>query len=353
MKVLRVGVCGTDLGILRGQRPDRALVLGHEGIGEVAAVGLGADYFEPGQVVVFNPVNPRDQNDILGHSSEGLFQEYRLVTEDQIWRGLILPFDPAVHPACGPLVEPLGTAVYGDSLTRQIIEPKRVAVVGAGCIGLLNAIYAKLRGCAHVFLINKTRERLRWAVEQSIAAEGDALPDGDSLIGEILERTNGEGVDAAYLCTPHDGAKSALRKASIYVREGGCINLVGGFADEDLVDELPGIDLNKVRRANICGSPHPGVLLSCRSLRGKNLWLTGHRGTSGDHLRQSMRILSQEAARFAALVTHVIPLEAAPRLIGMLAHERVRRVSGTEVIKVVIHMFGEPDAGTARTGALS
>ena len=51
-----VGLCGTDLNILRGGRADRAQILGHEGVAEVVQAGdnvravcWGLDRIESGQ----------------------------------------------------------------------------------------------------------------------------------------------------------------------------------------------------------------------------------------------------------------------------------------------------------------
>lgn len=59
---LFVGVCGTDLQIIRRQRPDPATILGHEGIGRVLEGSNEEKDIHPGGYIVFNPVDPTDQN---------------------------------------------------------------------------------------------------------------------------------------------------------------------------------------------------------------------------------------------------------------------------------------------------
>src|SRR5258706_14597099 len=66
-----VGICGSDLDMLRGTRPVGTRILGHEGVAEVVAVGLGTPSFSVGQYVTFLPNNPNNLEDILGVSTEG------------------------------------------------------------------------------------------------------------------------------------------------------------------------------------------------------------------------------------------------------------------------------------------
>src|SRR5260221_6380476 len=71
-----VGICGSDLDLLRGTRPLGTHILGHEGVAEIASVGPGTSRFAVGQHVTFLPNNPQDPADVLGGSMEGLNQQY-------------------------------------------------------------------------------------------------------------------------------------------------------------------------------------------------------------------------------------------------------------------------------------
>ena len=56
VRVAATGVCGTDRGIVLGSFPAVAgVILGHEAVGEVAAVGPAVDALRPGDAVVVNP----------------------------------------------------------------------------------------------------------------------------------------------------------------------------------------------------------------------------------------------------------------------------------------------------------
>lgn len=338
---LRVGVCGTDLEIIRRTRPDVATILGHEGVAEVVEIGPGVAEFSVGQLVIFNPVNPNDQNDILGHSTEGLFQQRFLVSQSALKRGLVVPFDARVPLVCGPLVEPLGTVIYGQSLVEQVCHQECIAVIGAGPIGLLNAFYARSQGCASVFLVDNSRERLDWAVRRNIVSADEAVLNSTRLADVLLERTAGHGVDAVYLCTTRTSAPEALSQSLRYLRRGGCIDLVVGFSDGDSIPELPNVELNGIRRANFCGRPHAGKLTRCFAGEGKAVWLTGHRGTSEDHLQDAMKSLLKEPDRYASIISHVVSLSAAPLVLERLLTTRPKRVEGEECVKVIIDVTRE------------
>jgi 2-epi-valiolone-7-phosphate 1-reductase len=328
VKPLMVGICGTDLQILRGQRGDTATILGHEGIGTV--VWSGATGLHAGDLVVFNPVNPLAQDDILGHSCDGLLQECVLVDAAHVASGTLLPMDRDVPAALGALVEPLGTVVYSQELIGRAVIPRSLAVIGAGPAGMLQLIYARRRGIGELHLISRSAPRLQWAVEHGLVAAQNAHASLD-----VPARVR--GVDAAAICADRSGALQALAMAAEIVREGGCIDLFGGTATGDRSETFPDIELNQIRRANVCGLPESGVLQTVRTANGKRVVLTGHRGTSAKHLRAAMNELKEAPAGYGILVSHVIALEDAPRVLTELATPARSGFEGV-AMKVIVDM---------------
>ena len=291
---LYVGVCGSDLDLLRGTRPLGTRIMGHEGIAEVVAVGPDVSQFSVGQRVTFLPNNPNDPADILGVSTEGLFQQRLLITSAALARGMVVPLAPGIPPVCGPLIEPFATVLYGQRLLEQIGSPKSMAVVGAGPIGLLNVLYARKQGCAQTFLVDTSQARLDWAVQRGVVADDQALLNSPHLVETLLERTAGQGVDATYLCTPRSATRAILRQALEFVREGGGISLTAGSDSSEELAELPRVNLDAIRRANVCGLGHE--VRACVTREGKQLWLTGHSGASTEYLQEAMRLLVEDPA---------------------------------------------------------
>lgn len=340
ISILSTGICGTDLQIVKKSRDDSAAVLGHEGIGEVTKVGRDVTGFQPGQVVTFNPVNPLNQNEILGHSFEGIFQEEYLVSEKQLAWGLIQPLTKHLPMGVATLIEPLGTVLYAHHLVNQACKQKTVVIVGAGAIGLLHTLYAKSLGL-RVLLINRSKNRLNWLQDQKILNAEDCLIDGENTVSEIMAKTEGVGPDSVYICVPRESAKPVLRKALEYVRDGGCIDLVGGFKDGDEVEELPGLDLNALRRANICGEPKSGSVHQTQINGEKTIFLTGHRGTSPKHLDEAIGILGNNPHYFNQFITHAFSLEQAAAFLNRYRMNKLTPEEKVQYIKGVIAYEGQ------------
>ena len=105
-RVLFAAICGTDRQIVRGDRPDRARILGHEAIAEIHAVGANVQVLRLGERFVFNPVNPADQDEILGHSTEGVFQRFFTLPEPEILRrSLVEPVPAGMRSDVGALAD--------------------------------------------------------------------------------------------------------------------------------------------------------------------------------------------------------------------------------------------------------
>jgi threonine dehydrogenase-like Zn-dependent dehydrogenase len=315
--------------------------MGHEGVAEIVAVGPDVSQFSVGQRVTFLPNNPNDPAYILGVSSEGLYQQRLLISSAALTRSMVVPLASGVPLVCAPLIEPFATVLYGQSLLEQVGSPKSMAVVGAGPIGLLNALYARKQGCAHVFLVDTSQDRLDWAVQRGIVADEQALLNSPQLVETLLERTAGQGVDAAYLCTPRSATRSVLKQALSYMREDGGISLTAGVDSSEELAELPGVDLDAIRRANVCGLGQE--VGACVTREGKQLWLTGHSGASTEYLQEAMRLLLEDPASYARVISHVAPYRAAPGVFASLLAADSQDIMGTPGVKVIIDFTDDSD----------
>ncbi|MEU6559291.1 hypothetical protein [Nocardia nova] len=317
-RVLRVGICGTDLQIQRGARDDRAAVLGHEGIAE----RLDGPSDASGSCEIFNPVDPDDQDVILGHSVDGLLRDY-IVGEIDSLRSVVpacssLPLDLA------PLVEPTATCLYAWELMRpQLGKGAPVAIFGAGSSALLLAMLGEDLG-HRVYLVHPRSQRLRFIAQLGVlrtACLATSVP-VDSM-------------QAAVTCLPREAAQHAIEQATESLIDGGIINLFGGIPTSFQSPMIPHVDLSTVRRANICGRTRGSAHLEAVAATGKRVRLTGHRGTSPAHLHEAQRHLVDGASRYGRLITQVISLdEAAVRVPSMAGR---RRIHG-EHVKVVVDL---------------
>ncbi|HEY7093855.1 MAG TPA: zinc-binding dehydrogenase, partial [Ktedonobacterales bacterium] len=239
------------------------------------------------------------------------------------------------------LIEPFATVLYGQRLLEQIGSPKSVVIVGAGPIGLLNALYARKQGCAQIFLVDTSQARLDWAVQRGIVAGEQALLNSPQLVETLLERTAGQGVDAAYLCTPRSATRAVLRQALRFVREDGGISLTAGADSSEELAELPGVDLDAIRRANVCGLRQE--VRACVTREGKKVWLTGHSGASTEFLQEAMRLMVEDSASYARVISHVVSYRAAPGVFARLLAANSQDIKGEPGVKVIIDFTDDGD----------
>jgi glucose 1-dehydrogenase len=172
MRVLEVGIDGTDTEInsgLYGEAPPGSdfLVIGHEALSVVEAVGEGVSDFKPGDLVVSTVRRPDDcPNCRAGESDMCLSGNYteRGIKGAHGYMGEYYSETPAfmvkIPPALRPfavLLEPLSivekaTFQAWKIQERMLWEPKRAVILGAGQIGILGTILLRLRGLeVHVY----------------------------------------------------------------------------------------------------------------------------------------------------------------------------------------------------------
>lgn len=335
VRPLYTGVCGTDLQIIRGLRSDPSAVLGHEGAAEVCKVGSAITDFKVGQRVTFNPTNENDPHDILGHTMPGLWQHNMIISQQSLRRGMLIPLHPGVPSLIAPLIEPLAVNIYANQLIQQQCQPQRIMVIGGGTIGLLQILYARMNGYTDITLVSSTRERLTWAIERNIIPPDKAIlstPD----FSIFTQKRIPESIDACYICTTRPTAPIALRQAVETVRPGGCIDLIGGFADQCTIPELPDVSPGAIRHLNTCGRPQPGIMTSHKTTQGKSLWLTGHRGVSSAHLIMAMDLLARHTDYYRVVISHIFSLPAAARALEEFRTTHRRQFQERECIKMVI-----------------
>lgn len=332
-----VGVCGTDLQIVNGMRPDTAHVLGHEGGGVVVEAGRGAA-LRPGQKVVFNPSAQLPKGRILGHNFDGLFQRYIAVDAQAVTDGLTQPAQDGLPAICAALVEPLAGIIYTHELISHAVpDLESVVVFGAGPVGLLMTEYLRQTG-TRVLLVHPGQARLNTAVELQFITASATMTLADNLPERMLDWNGAQYFDAAVICTSMAGAVAALGHAVKVLKNGGCIEMVSNYALSSPTPEgISAQALRTVRAANICGNPPEGAYITAE-VGGRRIVFTSHRGTSWAHLSRAMEALSSSTSRYSALITHILTLQDAAKAIRTLAGERGALVEGRDCIKAVVDM---------------
>ncbi|SDS55029.1 zinc-dependent alcohol dehydrogenase [Actinoplanes derwentensis] len=225
------GICGSDsLYISVGGIPPRqgATPLGHEPAGEIAEVGADVTGLTVGDHVVLNPMAAEDG--IIGSGgAQGGLSEYVLIRGAQIGKHLLtvpdhIPFEVAA------LNEPMAVATH--AVNRLEPKPGQKAVVfGAGPIGLGAAIGLKLRGAAHVTVVDVVPNRLAKALKVGADAVIDSSQEDVAtrlleLHGEAPRYFGRHGKPATDLYLDAAGATAVIDTILATAKHGARLSIV-------------------------------------------------------------------------------------------------------------------------------
>lgn len=225
--------CGTDLKTYRRGHPRlRYGPFGHEGAGDIAAVGEGVEEFVAGQPVVFTPTAACGSCPACHQGRDNLcatlFDEMALGTygdfvriPSRIVRRHLFPKPVNLSYIEAAFMEPLACVVHAWRRLKAT-DGERVAVIGTGAIGLLHVGEAARRGMA-VAAVGRRPASLDLARRFGATVVIDAR-ETDPAAG--LRATFGDGADIVIECT---GAVDVWRAAPGWASAGGRVLLFGGL----------------------------------------------------------------------------------------------------------------------------
>ncbi|MGA2603990.1 MAG: alcohol dehydrogenase catalytic domain-containing protein [Verrucomicrobiia bacterium] len=221
LRVTATGICGSDLHTFADARIGDTvlkspLVLGHEFAGVVEAIGSGVEGLRVGTRVAVDPAHPCHRCDLCesGHPNlcrrlhfcglypdDGSLREFMVVPSRTCF-----PVPDALDDETVAMLEPLGVALHATDLAK-ICLGDRVAVLGAGPIGLLLIQTSRLAGAAEIFV----RDPLPWRASLAVKLGAKPLP----LRAEV-----DVAIEAAW-------GGAAIEQAMDLTRPGGRVVLVG------------------------------------------------------------------------------------------------------------------------------
>jgi threonine dehydrogenase-like Zn-dependent dehydrogenase len=331
IRIHAAGVCGSDVHMWHGKDPRTPLpiILGHEGVGEVAETG-GAkrDVFgrllRPGDPVMWERgimcgrcyfcvvekqpalCTSRQTYGISLSCKEpphlrGCYAEYLHLMAGAHLIRLDDEIDPAVLVAASCSG---ATAAHAVELSR-VGRGDVVLVLGPGPVGLFCLAWALQMGAARVYVSGTAADATRLALCREFGAAGTIDVDAtnaDERAEMVREVTNGVGMNAILDCT---GATAPLAEHLAYVAPYGTYS-------------IPGI-----------ATPVGQVPIALfEGLARKNVNLQGVWVSDTSHLLQSIRLVASGRYPFEKLVTHRFPLEEATRALDVMARR--------EAIKAVL-----------------
>jgi L-iditol 2-dehydrogenase len=241
LKVGSSSICGTDLRIYHGAHrmypPGSVRIPGHEVAGEIVQVGAQVTGLQPGQHVFIAPnmgcghcpecISGRNNlcanYTAVGINLDGSFAEYMRIPAAAIRQGNLIPISQGLDPAEAALIEPFACVLRGQEATHVQVGDS-VLVVGAGPIGIMHAMLARLRGASAVIISELLPDRLAQA--RQFGEFRLVNPAEEDLAQAVLQETHNRGADVILIAAPaHRAQEQALDLAAI----GGRINLFGGL----------------------------------------------------------------------------------------------------------------------------
>src|SRR5260221_8451681 len=172
IKVLRTGICGTDLHIYKWDAWAQKtipvpMVVGHEFVGAIVEAGSNVRDFEPGEIVSGegHVVCGHCRNCLaggrhlckdtkgVGVNRPGAFAEYLTLPMTNVW-----VHDPSIPRDVQAIFDPFGNAVH-TALSFEVLG-EDVLVTGAGPIGVMATKVVRHAGARHVVVTDVNPYRL-------------------------------------------------------------------------------------------------------------------------------------------------------------------------------------------------
>ena len=243
IRVLRAGVCGTDLHIYEWDGWAQAnvpvpLVIGHEFVGEVVDVGSDVAELHTGDLVSGEGhlVCGRCRNCMAGRRVQcahtkgvgvnypGAFAEYIALPAANAWR-----HPPDIDLDVAAIFDPFGNAVH-TVLTFPVLG-EDILITGAGPIGLMAAIVARHAGARYIAISDVSEYRLALAERIGVTLAANV---NETTLTEVMAKLGmREGFDIGLEMS---GKPAALREMLSSMTHGGKIAMLGLPTDDFGID---------------------------------------------------------------------------------------------------------------------
>lgn len=302
------GICGSDVHGFAGTTGRRTppLVMGHEVAGEVAEVAPDVESLAPGDRVVLRSLLACGACRNCWAGRRTLCSGRRLLGGDipggyaqrvTVPAAMAVPLPDGISWPTASMVEPLSVAMHALNRTPfDLLDT--VVVVGAGTIGLLALVTARLRGAGTLVVSDRNRHRLD--VASALGADVTVDVSQSSLPDVVRDLTDGVGADAVLEAV---GLPATSLDSLAACRAGGHVTWIG--------------------------NSDPKVELGMQDLVTRELTLSGAYGADAEFER-AIAALHVGRVDTTSLVELVAPLEDGPRIMTQLAKGEI------DAVKVVL-----------------
>ena len=285
IRVDRTGICGTDLHIYNWDAWAQKtipvpMVVGHEFVGEIVAVGSNVNDFFPGETVSGegHVVCGRCRNCLAGRrhlckstsgvgvNLPGAFAEYLALPQTNVWHQ-----EPGIDLDVASIFDPLGNAVH-TALSFDLLG-EDVLITGAGPIGIMAVAVARHAGARYVVITDMNSYRLDLAKKLGATVAVDVR--SESLEAVMNDLGMKEGFDVGLEMS---GSPAALRQMLGAMCHGGKVAMLG-IPSEPIAIDWQQVVLN---------------MLTIKGIYGREMYETWYK----------MTVMIQSGLEIAPVITH-------------------------------------------------
>ena len=289
IKVMAAGICGSDIhGIVDGNIPLSSVVMGHEYVGVVDAVGSGVTGFKAGDWVVSMTaystcgtcIYCRDglqmlclQRKSIGTHVNGAMAEYIIVPSANAFKVPDEIEEKIVLAACEPF-----TCAVRCGIENTLIRPGDVVVVaGPGTLGISMVQIAKLRG-AYVIAYGLPTDKHRLDLAKQMGADEVSYTESD--LRKRVWAKNPYGADIAFETA---GAEASMNLCVEILRKKGTLGQMGVYGKK--------------------------INVNFDKILDNELSLTNSFATQKSSWEISLKLLREKKVDISTLITTKLPLE--------------------------------------------
>jgi len=238
----------------------------------------------------------------MGFSYPGGMAEYVAIPALALEGGHVIKVPPSVDARHAALAEPVSCAV--NSVRQCGVQPgDTVLVMGAGPMGLLNALVARAAGAQTVLLSEPNPLRRKQAAPFDLDRILD--PEADDITKAVHDVTDGRGADVVIVAAP---AIPPQEQALTLVRRRGTVCLFASLSVEKRM-----------------------ITIDSRILHYGEIRLIGSSDSTPEHVREAVAMIASKQIPVDSIVSHCLPLgeiEYAFEL--MMSGAALRVVLGTQ-----------------------
>jgi Threonine dehydrogenase and related Zn-dependent dehydrogenases len=281
VKIKACNICTSEYGVYNGTRTTRPLplVFGHEWSGEVLDVGSKVMGFSKGDFVAcgyqFDPYSPESME---GRTSEcrhiktandlnpdGFYgnagcADYAVKSQVGLYK-----INQGVDPAVAGLLEPIASVVFGLKKLR-VNWGETVVVIGAGTMGILNALIAREYGCRVI-----VSELLPRKIEIAKACGFEVIDAKEcNPVKEVMRLTEQKGADAVVVAV---GAQAATDQAfeMLKSKRGRVLLFAAAYPSPKINLDVNTIHYRKIEIIGTFGADHCDFLVASELINGQNV----------------------------------------------------------------------------------